>query len=43
MKISVVHTIFFSPTHTSLRIADAIAEGMGTCEHKSWILRMRNL
>ena len=34
MKISVVHTIFFSPTHTSLKIADAIAEGMGTCEHK---------
>ena len=34
MKISVVHTILFSPTHTSLRIADAIAEGMGTCEHK---------
>lgn len=34
MNISVVHTIFFSPTHTSLKIADAIANGIGSCEHK---------
>ena len=32
MNISVVHTVFFSPTHTSLQIADAIADGLGASE-----------
>lgn len=36
MDISVVHTVFFSPTHTSLTIADAIADGMKIPERKVW-------
>ena len=29
MKYSNIHLIYFSPTHTSAKIAYAIAEGMG--------------
>ena len=36
MDISVVHTVFFSPTHTSLTIANAIAEGIGASKRRMW-------
>lgn len=42
MDIPVIHTVFFSPTHTSLTIADAIADGIGVSGRKEWDITYDN-